>query len=688
MRGFQPTAGRSVQKFADGGLVQRVKRAVGLGDEHNARVAEYRANKATAAAQAPVQPPTASAAPAPATKALSDYSGATAMQRREKELGLADGGRVHPVGFVTGKGTGTSDSIKARLSNKEYVLPADTVEAVGVETLDAIKDATHTPVAQTKNAKDNEEMFFSKGGVVDDEKVQAQSKPRGFFPNNSPDAGVNIYAGVGPANGFGSSGTLATGAEKVIASQPPVQQPTLNQRPAPAPQQPAVQPPTAAAPTPAAPAPQAAAVQQAAPAMLAAPAEDQALSALRRAREAQPPGSANIQALDQSIANRQGSMDGVVHAAGRGLVSAGRGIASLFQKPMEQVAPNPTDMRLEAGTQKAPRGMPRYVPKASEAAIVGGTALNPQPVVQQQAQPVAQPVAQQALPAAMQEAGASPAKPEFDFDNYQPASGQGAFRNEQTGEVTMLQNGPQGGVVQPVPRAAPRIAPRGFDGTQRQEVRAPVLNPNGGVFASMVDFANQKGAAVNAIAANKGMRNDRKDALDASKLDADIATSNARLSLDAQRVGHDKERIGLEGQRVAQGGESNRIAGEELGMRKEVQGFQTRAAKRLEDLQNAHAAENDPTKRSALALQIRELQGKEAPSKWKTHISPNIRNADGSTTEGGVYRSNESTGQVERVDIPKPLLPIDENPAVLKIMSDTKLSRDDRAKQIRAMGYR
>lgn len=49
-------------------------------------------------------------------------------------------------GPVRGPGTPTSDSIPAMLSKGEYVLPADTVRAVGKEKLDAIKDATHTPV--------------------------------------------------------------------------------------------------------------------------------------------------------------------------------------------------------------------------------------------------------------------------------------------------------------------------------------------------------------------------------------------------------------------------------------------------------------------------------------------------------------------------------------------------------------
>jgi len=39
------------------------------------------------------------------------------------------------------------DKIPAMLSNGEYVLPADTVKAIGKNKLDKIVDKTHTPAA-------------------------------------------------------------------------------------------------------------------------------------------------------------------------------------------------------------------------------------------------------------------------------------------------------------------------------------------------------------------------------------------------------------------------------------------------------------------------------------------------------------------------------------------------------------
>jgi hypothetical protein len=85
---------------------------------------------------------------------------------------LAGTGGSHQ-GLVTGPGTGTSDSVPARYSAGEYVLPADTTAAIGVDNLDAIKDATHTPVAQPHGKRVKK---LANGGILagtDDEVLSA-----------------------------------------------------------------------------------------------------------------------------------------------------------------------------------------------------------------------------------------------------------------------------------------------------------------------------------------------------------------------------------------------------------------------------------------------------------------------------------------------------------------------------------
>lgn len=137
MRGFQPAA-HLVPKYADGGLVQR---ALGLfgGRKKQIDEAVKVASQDTRQASAPAPEP---------VKTTQDgkFDEKRVNANNPAGIGFADGGRVRPRGFVVGPGTETSDSIPARLSAGEYVLPADTVKAVGVDQLDALREATHKPV--------------------------------------------------------------------------------------------------------------------------------------------------------------------------------------------------------------------------------------------------------------------------------------------------------------------------------------------------------------------------------------------------------------------------------------------------------------------------------------------------------------------------------------------------------------
>lgn len=68
-------------------------------------------------------------------------------------------------GPVKGPGGPTDDKIPAMLSDGEYVLPADTVDAVGKHKLDALRNATHS--------FKNNAQGMANGGLLDDEGVRA-----------------------------------------------------------------------------------------------------------------------------------------------------------------------------------------------------------------------------------------------------------------------------------------------------------------------------------------------------------------------------------------------------------------------------------------------------------------------------------------------------------------------------------
>lgn len=76
----------------------------------------------------------------------------------KSRLRYMQGGKVH------GPGGPTDDMVPAMLSAGEYVLPADTVKALGKENLDRLRKATHKPV-----------KMMADGGYIDDEEFLRRS---------------------------------------------------------------------------------------------------------------------------------------------------------------------------------------------------------------------------------------------------------------------------------------------------------------------------------------------------------------------------------------------------------------------------------------------------------------------------------------------------------------------------------
>ncbi len=159
------------------------------------------------------------------------------------------------------------------------MLPAGTVKAVGVDQLDALREATHKPV-KGEGAKAARGFFVggTPGGVKEEDKPN-------FFPGNSPDAGAQIYKQPDPVNADTvkvaagqvadavtnpqGGGRLVQGAGELFANRDALQQQARERVPQPIPQ-PAAQAPVAK-PAVAAP-PVQASVQENAAAPVAQPA--------------------------------------------------------------------------------------------------------------------------------------------------------------------------------------------------------------------------------------------------------------------------------------------------------------------------------------------------------------------------------------------------------------------------------
>lgn len=600
MYGFKPqhARGKPVQNFADGGIVHSIKGALGLRprtqEELLADDAKRMAKNREAAAAVAERNKPAPSAPQAQQGAVSGYAGMSATQRREKELGLKDGGRVEPRGFVSGKGTGTSDSIKARLSNGEYVLPADTVKAVGVEALDALRAATHAPVKheQAKAAHG----FFAGGtpGGVDEEKRKNSFGDAAAVARDSSVAQVG-----GLANNGGADASRFAQVPAPIGTQP-------NRTPEPA--------------TPGAPL----SVPQ--PAAQTAPAKV-------------PLGQMH------SIGARSGAQ-----MVADGARSGAQSFFNSFQKAPEPAA---------VPSAVAPAGMPGYKTDVQRG---GGNV----------------PAIDTAAPTAT----APPAPAAATGSGEVTRVGNSYSGTNVSGDISINGQAPRnGGQVSAQNMAAAdalsarsqqesmaRVSAQPAVGFQPAGVTAPVVRHSGNDWQTRNELRNAQVSA-SSIMNNGGKWDQHKGvsperAYAAALEGADIAARTAQPGVDVAAM---RENAGIQRESMQQTGATERagmqeqganardagrtaLQRDELGMRKEAAGFQTRAAKRLEDLQASYQSAKTPEERADIAQQLRELQGKNAPAEWGVQVTPSIKNADGSTTEGSVYRFNRATGQTERVD--------------------------------------
>jgi hypothetical protein len=635
MYGFQPKAQRKpVQQFADGGLVDGFKRALGFKPQDPARaaaLAEYRANSAREREAAKK----AAAAPAPAPAAITQYSGMSAMQRREKEQGLANGG------MIRGPGTGTSDSIPdemepgtfimpadstqalglddeaaegekvpVRVSNGEYELPPERVQAIGAAVLDAIKGVTHAPTGQGDDEAAEGEQPMALG-------FKPRGEPQQFFND-----GGRVKTPEEQARLQNQTSMYVQGAQAAAANRPP-------ERPANKP---------------------VAATKDASPTGLYIQDRVQEMrDQVGAGNYAQAAGTAlrtSVQGLPMyGIEMADKAATPVLNAA----VGFGRGLFGSDDAAQPPAAPTAS-----------------AAPAAPAATVAGGArgVVNP---------PAVDPSAAPAAPSAAPSSSAAIAP-----GVYRNAPGQ--YSDTPTGTAL-----PGGITAQPSTQnmaASDSLAPKSSS-TPAMPVAAgfPGANGSRGVTAPTVRNSTNDWQARNNLRnlevsassiTNNGGRWDKSGKGDSAAMAAykaalatDQALQQAQPVADVTAM---RENAGIQREDMQQTGattrtgmqeaganarDANRInlAGQELSMKREAQGFQTRAAQQLENLQNAYTTEKDPVKQAALARQIRGLQGKSDPADWAVQVTPTTKNADGSTTEGSVIRYNKSTGQAERVDL-------------------------------------
>lgn len=650
MRGFQP------QKFADGGLVQGLKRVFGMDEERNARVAAYRAQ---AAQEKPAETP----APAPAP-AVSDYAGMGAMKRREKAAGLADGGTVKPRGFkagglIRGPGTGTSDSIKTEKRPGTFIMPADSTQAIGPEALEELGESEEMGEEAVPVRLSNGEFEFTPEEVQAlgeavltvmrdatheraDGQQKAMPKAAGFAPHAETGGPRQFFADGGVVDDeqkkrlANQTAMYVAGAQEAAANRPPEPPaPTMAQTPAPAP---------------------------------AAPSEY----------------SRQMGAVGGALA------DGAAWL-GKTIVSApGYG----FSRPSAAPAP-----------AQAPMG-------ATTTAGAGRGAINPTPVNPTQPAtaapaPTNAPTNAPAAPTQQPTNEVMPGVYRHGRGQYSDnAAGMGMpanFTRQPSAQNLAAADNLARGFV-PGGNASPAVG--GGSASAPVGITAPVIRNSTNDWAARNNLRNQAVSA-SSITNRPGWSGGGRgfvppDVLSYQEaLRADQALQQAQPGLDQTAMrengGLQREAVqqagGLQREQVQQAGAntranaSNAVDQRRVGLEEQVRGFDIREGQRKEQLFARYDAAKTPEEKAAVAQQIRDLSGKQTESPWKVQVTPTTKNADGSTSEGSVIRYNAQTGAVERVDTGNQLPPIDQNPKAAAIKADTKMSREQKAAELKKLGY-
>ena len=478
---------------------------------------------------------------------------------------------------IPGMGFGASAQVPVNLSNGEFRLSPEQVHAIGVQVLEGMKAATHTPVGeQGDNDGDDastRELFFADGGLVDDPNKMRPlaTSPTNTYPGNQAERAGNIYAqanadlarGFGAATSYLNRGDPVKDAASAVGgffadSAAKARQPNAWDDSGTKPQFAA----PAVAPKPAAP-PAAAATAQAAPTS-ATPAATAASPDAKTGggMDPTPPNSGPVPYTVTPVENTNGVQR--INQKGQAplFTNLDPGQAGAEMKGNPVGGCQPASVRGDAaGAAPSGPGLGFGPGSAAGSPDVLGILQRESDI----------------------RAGMGSIQDRINFN-----SGNGVgFRQTEQGE-------------------------RGFttirDGAQAERDRAAVMD------AALKPLAGARNGQLtaNQLRTAQGMvEADQRNEQSRYQTDANAAT---QLETTGMREAGESQRTGVrEAGANNRANASNQIQQGELGLRKEAQGFQSRAAQRQEDLQAKYEAAKTPEERSAIAQQIRDLSGKQEP---------------------------------------------------------------------------
>lgn len=593
MKGFKKPAGTGQrQSFANGGMV----RGSGSGTSDSIKTAV---------------PEGSYIMPADSTQAIGPDNLAG--------MGFKPGAKAAPAPTTDAPAMGFKPgSVPVNLSDGEFKLSPDQVHAIGAQVLEGLKAATHTPAALQEREEPGEketpepsrnELYFADGGVVEDEKKKAPplaTSPSNTYPGNQAEAAGNIYAK-----------SNAEAADFAKAAFPGT----------------------------------ATAIQGAG-------------QAIQDAYNQGGIGAAVGQGFRGAMVPAVGLADDVMSSAAKVLNPAAQALKTLVTGDA-----TPIGQAAAAAPPSAKPAQPAAAPTPAASAAPSAAPANPNYGNEPNA-----PAAPQAAPTALannvtREGNSYSGKdigPGFTVNGKEPGGGfvSGAA---QPGGFSQGVGGPEVlGILQRENQIRASMTPL-RDELNGGPSAAAGFRPGGGVAVlrdpSVEGQAERERSAVmqaamtplrgspngqltaNQLRTAQGLvEGSQRDATARHQTDTSAATQRdtAAMREDGEAArSFEREQGANQRARAA-----NQIQQQEMGLRREAQGFQTREAQRKESLQARYEAAKTPEERSAIAQQIRDLSGKNEPANRFTVVpGGQAFNPDGTAYALPARVLNNQTGQ-------------------------------------------
>ena len=176
--------------------------------------------------------------------------------------------------------------------------------------------------------------------------------------------------------------------------------------------------------------------------------------------------------------------------------------------------------------------------------------------------------------------------------------------------------------------------------------------------------------------------------------DSDIRQNQAGASIEEMRQTGSLQREGMQQSgetqrtniRAQRDDAANQIARGRLTLEQIAAGYQNRASERMDRAQAELESAKTPEAQRSARERLLALAGKAPENEWKLQVTPPTKYADGSTSDGSVYKWNTQSGETARVDAGQQR-DITKYPRAVAIRDNAKLSPQQKWAELQRLGY-